>query len=266
VNEHILNFQVVGTGRPLVLIHGFGISFNIWMNLAPLLSQHFTLVMVELPGIGGSPMPEEGQNYLAAALEGIEAVREQLGIKKWDVLGYSSGSRIAEAYIQTYARHVACAVFVCPVEVYGLKPFAVHIGVTLDRSMPALGNWILSGWRLKFLISLLGFNLQPDPQCKEWYAQISAAPMRTLKETIRAVARAMEMPFSVPVPFALIWGDRDLVPTIPRRGGPRDYFVHGRHAALVDAAPEVARILLLMGNGNSVKNKHGASEAILASD
>ena len=47
--------------RPLLLVHGFGISFNIWKELLPLLCPYFTLVMVELPGIGESPMPRPGR-------------------------------------------------------------------------------------------------------------------------------------------------------------------------------------------------------------
>ena len=170
------------------------------------------------------------------------------------MLGYSSGSRIAEAYVQTYAAHVCHAIFLAPLLVNAYKVRGLRLAFRLEQSTPALGNWILSGWRLRFLISLLGFNLRPDPLGDEWYAEISSAPMRVLKETVWAMIPVAARPFSVPVPFVTIWGDRDLVPMKPRtRGVPSAYFVHGQHAAPVQAAEEVARTILSLKWSDEMK-------------
>jgi pimeloyl-ACP methyl ester carboxylesterase len=246
MTELTLSYRVVGAGRPLLLIHGFGISFNIWRNLAPRLSPHFMVVLIELPGVGGSPLPAEGQDYLSAALDRIEGVRRALGLEKWDVLGYSSGSRIAEAYVQAHAAHVCRVIFLAPLLVNPYKVRGLRLAFRVEQSMPAPGNWILSGWRLRFLISLLGFNLRPDPLGDEWYAEISSAPMRVLKETIWAMIPVAARPFSVPVPFVTIWGDRDIVTMKPRKQAASAYFVHGQHAAPVQSAEEVARTILSM--------------------
>jgi pimeloyl-ACP methyl ester carboxylesterase len=199
--------------------------------------------MIELPGIGESPMPANGQDYLSAAIEGIEGVRRSLGIEKWDVLGYSSGSRIAEAYVRAQAGHVCRAIFLSPLKVNAYKVRGLQLAFRLEPSTPTLSNWILTGWRLKFLISWLGFNLMPDPLSNEWYAEISAAPMRVLKETIWMMIPVAAKPFSAPVPFAMIWGDRDIVPDRPRKRDAHDYFVHGMHSAPVEAAEEVAKTI-----------------------
>lgn len=244
MSEPALSYSVEGEGRPLLLVHGFGIPYNIWKNLAPLLRPHFELVMIELPGIGKSPMPAEDQDYMTVAIEGIDQVRQALGVEKWDVLGYSSGSRIAEAYVQTHAGHVCHAIFLCPVQIGVHKARSLRLGLRLDRAVPAFGTWILSGWRLRFLISWLGFNLQGDPRAGEWYAEIGAAPVRVLKETLRAMMPAAAGPFWVPVPYVMIWGEQDLVPETPRKPGPNDYFVRGRHAAPMEAADDVARIII----------------------
>jgi len=245
-----LSYRVEGDGPPLLLVHGFMISFNIWQNLAPLLRPHFTLVLVELPGIGKSPLPSEGDDAVNAAIEGIEGVRGELGLEKWNVLGYSSGSRMAEAYIRAHAAHVCRAIFLCPLLVQAYKVRTLRFALRIDQALPAFGDWALSEWRLKFLISLLGFNLKPDPLAKEWYAEISARAMRLRKETIRAVAGLVEKPFSVPVPYVMIWGDQDVVPATPRKAGPHDYFVHGRHAAPMEAAEEVASVIVSVENDN----------------
>ena len=244
MGEIVPSYRVEGHGGPLLLVHGFGISYNIWKKLIPLLSPHFTLVMIELPGIGATPMPPEGEDYLETCIAGIQRVREQLGIPQWAVLGYSTGSRIAEAYVRADAEHVCRAIFLCPLVIGAVKRGLLRLGVSLDRRIPAFGTWVLSGWRLNFLISWLGFNLEHDPMRDEWYAEIGAVPVRVLKETIRAVATGAERSFDVPVPHVLIWGDRDLVPLTPRRPGEHDYSVHGRHAAPMEAAEEIAKVLL----------------------
>ena len=226
MSEVSLSYRVVGSGRPLLLIHGFGISYNIWRNLVPLLSSHFMIVMIELPGIGGSPLPAEGQDYLSAALDGIEGVRRALGLEKWDVLGYSSGSRIAEAYVQNYAAHVCHAIFLAPLLVNAYKVRGLRLAFRLEQSTPALGNWILSGWRLQFLISLLGFNLRPDPLGDEWYAEISSAPMRVLKETIWAM---------IPVAARAIFRASAFCDDLGRSGSRADEAAQGRAICLLCA-------------------------------
>jgi len=244
MDELVLNYQVDGNGPPLLLVHGFGISFNIWQNLLPLLRQHLTLVVVELPGIGKSPMPSLEQTYLCACVEAIERVRLTLGFESWSVLGYSTGSRIAEAYVQTYAQHVSRAIFLCPLAMDAFKVLGLRIGFWIDGFVPAIGSWILRGWRLKFFISLLGFNLRSNPYADEWQNEIGALPVQVLKETLKMVIPFGANRFSVPVPVSLIWGDEDIVPLTPRKHAQCDYFVHANHAAPVIAAEEVAQAIL----------------------
>jgi pimeloyl-ACP methyl ester carboxylesterase len=247
VSEVTLGYKVVGKGQPLLLVHGFGISYNIWRKLVPLLCPYFTVVMIELPGIGATPL-HEGLDYLQACVEGIQDVRGVLGTDKWTVLGYSTGSRIAEAYVRADCEHVRQAIFLCPLTIDALKRIALRLGLWIDGQLPAFSTWVLSGSRLKFLISWLGFNLKRDAMCDEWHAEISAAPVAVLKQTIRAVAAAAEGDFSVPVRYAMIWGDRDLVPRAPRKPGMHDHFVHGRHAAPSEAAEEIARVVIALGS------------------
>src|SRR5574339_394127 len=112
----MLAYEIEAQGPSLLMIHGFGISFNIWNALRPLLRDHFTLIMVEMPGIGHSPAPSGGFSYQDAAAEAIEEVRRELGIESWHVLSYSSGTRAAEHYLSLHAEHVRSAAFLSPAE------------------------------------------------------------------------------------------------------------------------------------------------------
>lgn len=244
----MLNYRIEGNGKPLLLVHGFGISFNIWQNLLPFLRPHFTLVMVELPGVGQSPMTPGGENYLRVSVDAIERLRLALGFDSWDVLGYSTGSRIAEAYAQKDWQHVRRAIFLCPMALGISRALSLRVGLWVDHFIPAIGNWILRGWRLKFLILLFGFNLQPDPHTDEWSREIGALPVGVLKQTLKMVAAADGKMFSAPAPFSIIWGDADIIAVAPRRRGPRDHVVRANHAAPVAAAQEVAQTMLSILN------------------
>lgn len=244
MDEIFLNYELIGDGPPLLLVHGLGISFGIWQNLASLLRPHFTLVMVELPGIGKSPMPRG--SYLSSSVDALERLRLELGFEKWHVFGYSTGSRIAETYVRMHAPHVGRAIFLCPIFVDLPKFLFLRFGFWIDGFFPAAGTWLLRGWRLRFFISLFGFNLTPNPYTDEWYVQISKVPANVLKETVKIVSALGLRPFDLPVPFSMIWGDADIIPAMPRKRQPHDYFVKSNHAAPIVAPDQVAQTILLI--------------------
>ena len=241
MDEIVLNYETTGDGPPLLLVHGLGISFNIWKNLIPLLRPHFTLVMVELPGIGKSPVV--CGSYLSSSVDALVRLRLKLGLGKWDVFGYSTGSRIAETYVRMDAAHVGRAIFLCPVLIGMPQLLFLRLGFWIDGFFPTTGTWLLRGWRLRFFISLFGFNLTPNPHTDEWYCQISAVPVDVLKETLKIIAKLGLNSYSIPVPFSTIWGEADIIPVTPRKRQPHDYFVKSNHAAPVIAADEVSALI-----------------------
>ena len=57
-NVSPLAFTRSGTGAPLVLLHGIGLSRQSWDPVVPALARHFDVIAVDLPGFGGSaPVP-----------------------------------------------------------------------------------------------------------------------------------------------------------------------------------------------------------------
>src|SRR5690242_17863916 len=141
----MLRYRVEGNGPPLLLIHGWGVTFAIWQDLAPLLGSHFQLIMIEQPGVGGSPMVEPQQPYYQACAEGIEEVRRELGIEQWSLLAYSTGTRAAEAYIQRYPQAITSAVFLCPIYLPEIWAFFLRLLATPHPQM--LTHWVFSDWR-----------------------------------------------------------------------------------------------------------------------
>jgi len=241
----MLNYETDGSGTPLLLIHGFGISFNIWQNLRPVFRDHFTLIMVELPGIGRSPAPEDGRGYLDAAIEGIEEVRRALKIEQWHVLSYSSGTRVGERYVLKYSGRVQRAIFLCAACTNKSKANSLRIAKDFDANNPKVGDWILSGWRLRFLIHLLGFSLKPSSYLPEWAAEIGSQPVGILKSTIRSLpGHGAQLFGSMPVPSLFICGTQDFIADAPRHPAENERLIRAAHSAPVTDPEEVAQAVL----------------------
>src|SRR5947209_3850281 len=49
-----LHYRIIGTGIPLVLLHGFGVSSYLWQATLPYLSAQHQVILVDLPGHGRS--------------------------------------------------------------------------------------------------------------------------------------------------------------------------------------------------------------------
>lgn len=239
----MLSYRIEGSGSPLLLIHGWGVTYATWDNLAPLLTPHFQLIMIELPGIGGSPQVEPEQLYYPACAEGIEEVRLALGIEKWSLLAYSSGTRAAEAYVQRYPQSVQSAIFLCPIYLAEIWTLFLHL---LDNTQNlTIKHWVLSHWRLYSLILALGFNGRPHTYTRTWKHEIELQSLDILIRTLCEIPGKGRTPFELPeVPTLFIWGGRDALTARPRHLRPNDIIIPANHSAPMLAASSVAEVVL----------------------
>lgn len=60
-------YEVVGAGPELVLVHGWGMHAGVWQPWLPLLTPHFRVTVLELPGHGASPVIPADLNRWAVA-------------------------------------------------------------------------------------------------------------------------------------------------------------------------------------------------------
>lgn len=255
MNTPTLNYQVIGNGPPLLMIHGFGISFNIWEKLIPLLCPHFSLIMIELPGIGSSSIPDMEGAYLDQAVVGLEEIRLLLSIERWQVLGYSYGIFIAKRYLQMYPAYISGMIFLCPAQISNLNAFTLQIAFQIDKLLNQFGNWVLSGARLKFLIDLLGFNLKKNDLAVKWFGEISSQPVEVLKKSLQSIVTQKDMNISDDLPLCFIWGDKDILAKPSYKFlSEQDHIIHATHSAPQTAASQISEVAIpfLLSNYESV--------------
>lgn len=96
VNGIKLHAEVVGAGRPLLLLHGFTGSTATWRALAERLAPGVRSIAVDLIGHGQSDAPEHPARYtMAHCVADLLALLDRLGLDQAAVLGYSMGGRVA---------------------------------------------------------------------------------------------------------------------------------------------------------------------------
>jgi pimeloyl-ACP methyl ester carboxylesterase len=90
VNDIQMYYEVHGEGPPLVLLHGFFGSTQVWQPYLAGLAAHFRLIVVDLRGHGYSTNPANQFTHRQSALD-IFALLDQLKIQRFQAMGISSG-------------------------------------------------------------------------------------------------------------------------------------------------------------------------------
>jgi len=103
-----LFYRVFGNGKPVMLIHGFGETGDVWKNQIARLGAHFQLIVPDLPGSGQSDiiddMSMEGiAESLKAILDKENDKASPSGNVRVAMIGHSMGGYIALAFADKYS-------------------------------------------------------------------------------------------------------------------------------------------------------------------
>ncbi len=100
-------YRVIGKGKSVFLIHGFGEDGEVWRNQVEYLSNNFQLIIPDLPGSGQSDMIEDMS--MEGMAEVIHAIIHEEEIEQCPVIGHSMGGYITMALVEKYWNH--CTAF-----------------------------------------------------------------------------------------------------------------------------------------------------------
>jgi len=92
----MLAYERVGSGEPLLLIHGISHRSQAWAPIVGQLAEHHEVILVDLPGHGGSPAFDlRGRTVREALTEEFVLLYEALGLERPHVVGNSLGALVA---------------------------------------------------------------------------------------------------------------------------------------------------------------------------
>ncbi len=86
--------QVMGSGPPLLLVHGTAAATHSWRDLAPLLAARFTVVAPDLPGHGFTGTPPSQLLTLPGMASALAGLMDQLQVRPVLAAGHSAGAAV----------------------------------------------------------------------------------------------------------------------------------------------------------------------------
>ena len=89
-----LAFTRSGSGAPLVLLHGIGMSREVWDPVVPALARHFDVIAVDLPGFGDSA-PAQAEPLPATLAAAVAGLLDEIGVTTPHLAGNSLGGWVA---------------------------------------------------------------------------------------------------------------------------------------------------------------------------
>jgi pimeloyl-ACP methyl ester carboxylesterase len=121
VNGTTLYYVRGGMGPALVLIHGFPEDWYEWHKIIPDLAKHFTVVAVDLRGVGGSTAAPAGYDAANMA-EDIHQLILYLKLENVYIVGHDIGGMVTYAFVRLY-------------------PKTTRGVMILDVGLPGMGRW-----------------------------------------------------------------------------------------------------------------------------
>ena len=91
VNNQTIHYLQQGSGKPLILVHGFAGSTYTWRKLIPLLADRYTVYALDLLGFGLSDKPVDGNYDLEAQGKLVIGFMDALHLTSATLVGHSMG-------------------------------------------------------------------------------------------------------------------------------------------------------------------------------
>ena len=101
----LLRIARVGSGPPLVLLHGYPDNLQIWSELAMRLADQFEVIAFDWPGMGYSE-PWSGGTTPFHMAERLYKILDELGIERASLVGMDMGGQPALVFAANYPERI----------------------------------------------------------------------------------------------------------------------------------------------------------------
>ena len=201
VKDWNINYEVLGKGNPVILLHGWLATLETMRPIANNLSQNFEVYLVDVVGFGKSDLPEhplktdDFGNFLKDFIKALD-------IKNPILIGHSNGGR---TIINAVGRGIVQAKKVVLIDSAGLKPKR-SINYYLKVGFYKTGKFILNLLPNTKTIKAFKEKLRNSVGSSDYKASANV-----LKETMKVIVNE-DLSHLLPkinVPTLLFWGTLD---------------------------------------------------------
>ncbi len=156
VHDQRIAYLDVGTGPPVILIHGFGGSMWQWEHQQQALSQHFRVLTLDLPGAGLSDKPEidyrpdQMLDFFVGFMDGVK-------ISQATLVGNSMGAGLAIGMALAHPSRVDKLVLIDGLPQHVMEKLtSPSVRRALETSAPSwlvsFGNWLFGGLMIESVL------------------------------------------------------------------------------------------------------------------
>ena len=218
-----LNYHRQGAGEPLLLVHGIGSRWQVWLPVLERLAAEHDVIAVDLPGFGASlPSPPGTPPGIPSLADALESFLDDLGIDTAHIGGNSLGGWLALELAKRGRARSATAF--SPAGFYNDRERAfartsLWLSARVTRLLASHAELVLASaiGRTALLGQLVGRPWEvPVQTAVEDLRAFAAAP--SFDATLAAISRErFRDGEAIDVPVAIAWGQRDFL-LIPRQG------------------------------------------------
>ncbi len=241
-----LYYEDHGSGKPVILIHGYPLSGSSWeKQVAALLGAGHRVITYDRRGFGKSSQPTTGYCYDVFA-EDLKKLITRLELKDFALVGFSMGGGEVARYIGKYgSTGVRAAIFIGGVPPFLLKTADNPEGVDgavfdgIKKAVSADRFAFLSEFFKNFFNTdaYLGKRISEQAIAANW-AVAAAASAAASVESVATWGEDFRKDLSrVDVPALVIHGDADRIVPFPASGSRTAKLVKGARLVVIKDGP-----------------------------
>ncbi|MCD1295648.1 hypothetical protein CUJ83_11630 [Methanocella sp. CWC-04] len=240
-------YEVEGKGEDLLLIHGMGMSGEIWKETIKAASRFFRVIALDLPGFGSSDKPD-AKYGIPYYVEYIKKFMDALEIEEAYVAGVSFGGYVAASFASKYPENVIKLVLTSPM---GLTPMPAGVkGVPFSDGVLNVTYWLLS--KNKNLFKSFGQDSFYDKSFitdkmidEQWSMMKDPRYRKALQKNARYLSRLhpeyVDTLKAIVSPTLIIWGKEDRIMPVSDAQRYRGY-IQGSRLVMLDRCGHMAPI------------------------
>ena len=241
-----LYYEDHGTGKPVVLIHGWPLSGRSWEKQTPaLLAAGHRVITYDRRGFGDSDKPASGYDYNTFAGD-LHQLITRLDLRDVTLAGFSMGGGEVARYLGKYGSdRVKKAVFIAAIPPYLLKTSDNRLGVDAEV-FEGIKQAIVAD-RLAFLskflalfynVDVLGGKLISDQVVQaSWNIASGASPKGTLDCVSAWLTDFRKDLATFTVPTLVVHGDADRIVPLAASAKRTHEAVKGSRLVVLEGAP-----------------------------
>lgn len=220
IPQGVIEYREIGSGRPLLFVHGLLVNGNLWRKVIPALAPHFRCIVPTLP-LGAHRHPIEGDTSPGGIARIVVDFIDALALQDVTLIANDTGGAISQVVITQHPERVSRLVLTNCDAFEHFLPFPFNVLQPLSH-VPGFVSLLIWSLRFSFMQWLIIFPLAhhiPDRSIRDSYFQPAQRDPRILADlttTVQTITNRYTLKAAAAFPtlqqrVLIVWGTDDLV-------------------------------------------------------